>query len=72
MKIRRRNFIAATSGIAAGSYLPITSELAQAQATRTLIVAEKGTPEGLDGDALKGNTQSLHKCHSISCHIKHS
>ncbi len=57
MKIRRRNFVANSAGLAAGTYLPITSELAQAQTARTLIVAEKGTPEGMDGDALKGNTQ---------------
>ena len=27
MKIRRRNFVATSAGLAAGTYLPITSEL---------------------------------------------
>jgi ABC-type transport system substrate-binding protein len=59
MKMRRRKFVAGTAGAAAAaSYLSITSERAQAQGTRTMIVAAQGTPEGLDGDALKGNTQA--------------
>ncbi|MBL8702900.1 MAG: ABC transporter substrate-binding protein [Alphaproteobacteria bacterium] len=57
MKFRRRKLITATTGAVAATYLPITSDLASAQASRTLIVAAGGTPEGLDGDALKGNTQ---------------
>jgi ABC-type transport system substrate-binding protein len=58
MTIKRRKFLAGTSaGAAAATYLPLTSESAQAQGARTLIVASGGTPEGLDGDALKGNTQ---------------
>jgi ABC-type transport system substrate-binding protein len=58
MTIKRRKFLAGTSaGAAAATYLPLTSASAQAQGARTLIVASGGTPEGLDGDALKGNTQ---------------
>ncbi len=58
MKIRRRKLVTGGAGIAAAAtYLPITSELASAQQARTLVVAAGGTPEGLDGDALKGNTQ---------------
>ncbi|MFM8679709.1 MAG: ABC transporter substrate-binding protein, partial [Alphaproteobacteria bacterium] len=58
MKIRRRKLVTGGAGIAAAAtYLPITSELASAQQGRTLVVAAGGTPEGLDGDALKGNTQ---------------
>ena len=58
MKIKRRKLLSGSAGVAAAAtYLPITSDLANAQAARTLIVASGGTPEGLDGDALKGNTQ---------------
>ena len=58
MKLRRRKLVTGGAGIAAAAtYLPITSELASAQQARTLVVAAGGTPEGLDGDALKGNTQ---------------
>jgi hypothetical protein len=56
MKIKRRKLLSGSAGVAAAAtYLPITSDLANAQAARTLIVASGGTPEGLDGDALKGN-----------------
>jgi ABC-type transport system substrate-binding protein len=58
MKLRRRKVLSAASGVAAASYLPITSEFAQAQAARTLVVAAAGTPEGLDGDALVAHTQA--------------
>jgi ABC-type transport system substrate-binding protein len=57
VNIRRRKLFAGSAGIAAASYLPITSELAQAQATRTLVIAGPGTPEGFDGDVLKPLTQ---------------
>ncbi|MBM3522463.1 MAG: ABC transporter substrate-binding protein [Alphaproteobacteria bacterium] len=59
MRLRRRKFMAGSAGAsAAATYLPSSSGMAQAQAQRTLIVAAQGTPEGLDGDALKGNTQA--------------
>jgi ABC-type transport system substrate-binding protein len=56
--MRRRKLIAGSAGMAAAAtYLPITSELAQAQGQRTLVIAASGTPDGLDGDALVAHTQ---------------
>ena len=54
MKLRRRTLLA---GAAAASSLPMTSRHATAQQARTLLLAAPGTPEGLDGDALRPGTQ---------------
>jgi ABC-type transport system substrate-binding protein len=56
MKLTRRRLMQSSAGIAAASYLPLTSREADAQA-RVLVVAAPGTPEGLDGDALRPGTQ---------------
>ncbi len=54
MQLRRRTVLA---GVAAASYLPLTSRYAAAQQARTLLLAAPGTPEGFDGDALRPGTQ---------------
>ncbi len=57
MTITRRTILKGAGGIAAATYLPITSGEVQAQQARTLVIATPGTPEGFDGDALRPGTQ---------------
>ncbi len=54
MKVRRRTLLA---GAAAASYPVLSSQDAQAQQPRTMLLAAPGTPEGFDGDALRPGTQ---------------
>lgn len=56
MRLTRRRLMQSTAGVAAATYLPLTSREADAQA-RVLVVAAPSTPEGLDGDALRPGTQ---------------
>jgi ABC-type transport system substrate-binding protein len=54
MRLRRRALLA---GAATASYLPMTSRFAAAQQAKTMLLAAPGTPEGMDGDALRPGTQ---------------
>lgn len=55
-RITRRTILKGSAGIGAATYLPLTSQFANAQAA-TMIVAMPTTPEGFDGDVLKPGTQ---------------